>query len=345
MTIWLFRAGRSGEYENKFLNDERVYLTWDHLETDLRNFKEKQQLYNYLMSEYDVEKTNRARNWASQIWPIAHEMKIGDWVVLPSKIKSAVHIGEITGEYYYDEKRENPYNHFRKVKWFATDIPRSNFDQDILYSFGAFMTVCRIQRNDAEERIKAMRKNNWRTLNKYHKVKVDLKSNIAGDEESSIDLEVHAEDSIIKYITRKIKGNNLTTIVNAILKAKGFTTYQSPEGPDKGVDILASQGDLGFGSPKICVQVKSEEDPISRPILDQLVGTMHNFKADYGLLVSWSGFKNSVDREIPNQFFKVRLWDQKKVVEQLLENYDQLDEEIKSLIPLKRIWVMAEISD
>jgi len=27
MSIWLFRAGRNGEYESKFLEDKRIYLT------------------------------------------------------------------------------------------------------------------------------------------------------------------------------------------------------------------------------------------------------------------------------------------------------------------------------
>ncbi|SDZ79665.1 restriction system protein [Thalassobacillus cyri] len=34
MSIWLFRAGKQGEYENKFLQDKRVYLTCDNLNTD-----------------------------------------------------------------------------------------------------------------------------------------------------------------------------------------------------------------------------------------------------------------------------------------------------------------------
>ena len=41
-------------------------------------------------------------------------------------------------------------------------IPRTVFPQDLLYSFGAFMTICRIQRNDAEARVKAMAARNWK---------------------------------------------------------------------------------------------------------------------------------------------------------------------------------------
>jgi len=36
--------------------------------------------------------------------------------------------------------------------------------------------------------------------------------------------------------------------VEAVLKAQGYTTYLSPEDPDKGIDILAAPSGLGFGS-------------------------------------------------------------------------------------------------
>ena len=110
-------------------------------------------------------------------------------------------------------------------------------------------------------------------------------------------------------------------LIEEILKAKGFTTYRSPEGADNGVDILASSDTLGFGSPRICVQVNTGDSPVDR-------------------LVAWSGFKTSVIKEIPKQFFKVRLWDSKKVIEQLFENYDRLSEGIKAEIPLKKVWML-----
>src|SRR5690606_14878283 len=113
-------------------------------------------------------------------------------------------------------------------------------------------------------------------------------------------------------------------LVDAILKAQGFTTHLSPEGPDKGIDILAGRGAFGFESPKICVQVKSGDAVADRPEFTQLIGAMQSVNADFGLFVSWSGFKHTVYKEVPNQFFKVRLWNRKDLIEQLLSNYDKL---------------------
>ena len=271
-------------------------------------------------------------NWASQVWPFAHEMKKGEIVVLPSKIKPVIHFDKITGDYEFLPNNGNPYYHARRVERVACDIPRANFDQDILYSFGAFMTICRIKQ---EERIKAV----IQAHNQGKKAQQVIPQEPQDDEEAR-DIENEALSVITNLMIQKTKGNGLAKIVDAILRAKGFTTYVSPAGPDKGVDILASAGTLGFGSPKICVQVKSSDAPVDRIVLDQLGGVMKNFGAEYGLLVSWSGFKSSVINETAKQFFEIRLWTHKEIIQEFLRYYDQMDAEIKELIPLKKIWVV-----
>jgi len=342
MSIWLFRAGANGEYESKFLSENRIYLTWNRLKIDLSKYSDRSKLLDKLKEIYDGEKNNTIKNWASQIYPIAHRIKKGDWIVLPSKISSTIHFGKVVGEYAFDEKADNPYYHYREVDWFATDIPRSNFDQDILYSFGAFMTVCKITRNDAENRIKKMADNDWKVRNTSNKIFAD-----ADDAESITltDIEEAAIDAISKYIIQKFQGYKMEQLVAEILQAKGFTVYHSKQGADGGKDLLAAGGEMGFGSPKICVQVKSHDTPVDRVTLDQLGGVMAKVGAEYGLLVSWSGFKNSVEQERGNQFFRVRLWDSKDVIRELFNNYEKISPEMQSEIPLKRIWMLSDDGD
>ena len=61
--------------------------------------------------------------------------------------------------------------------------------------------------------------------------------------------------------------------------------------------------------------------------------------------MSWGGFKSSVDKEKATQFFRVRLWDQQALIEQILANYDKLDETLRADLPLKRIWTVAETDE
>lgn len=338
MSIWLFRAGSNGEYEEKFLTEKRVYLTWNNLDINLSDYFDREKLYNKLNEIYPSEKSKTLYNWLSQIYPIAHRMQKNDWVVLPSKRTSTIHFGKIVGDYEFNPQNDNPYYHSRKIEWFAQDIPRSNFDQDLLYSFGAFMTVCKITRNDAENRIKSMAENNWQSSNSA--------STLFADDDTYSEINTNLEeaifDSISKYILRKFQGYKMEDLIEEILKAKGFTVYHSKRGADGGKDLLASGGEMGFGSPKICVQVKTQDSAVDRPTLDQLGGVMNNVNAEYGLLVSWNGFKDSVAREEAKQFFRIRLWDSNDVIKELFENYEKLSPSIRAEIPLKQIWILNE---
>ncbi len=40
MALWLVRAGKHGEYEKRFLDEGRVYLTWDGLNHNLAEVAE-----------------------------------------------------------------------------------------------------------------------------------------------------------------------------------------------------------------------------------------------------------------------------------------------------------------
>ena len=247
MPMWLCRAGRYGEFENKFLEESCVYCTWENVPRALTSFPTKQDLQQYFIDNSPETKPKTAMNWASQVWPFGNEMKIGEIIILPSKIKPVIYFARIIGNYEYLPENDNPYYHRRKVEWIGQGIPRKSFDQDILYSFGAFMTICRIRQ---ESRIMAVINASIGITRKPISFE-----DTAEIQEESRDIEAEAIADIASLIIRKAKGHSLARIVDAILKAKGFTTYFSPSGPDKGVDILASSGILGFGSPKICVQV------------------------------------------------------------------------------------------
>jgi len=345
MALWLVRCGKHGEFESRFLQDGRIYLTWDELAADLGDVGTREEVRAILKEVYPSASQAKLSNHTGQIFAFLQRMQPGDWIAVPSKHKPAIHVGEITGTYEFCGTEDLEFRHSRRVKWIETDVPRSNFGQDLLYSLGAIMTICQVQKNDAEARVRAMPANGWR--DPRDGLAPSFESEGDGEVDAPTDLEEIARDAIAKRIVAHYKGHGMALLVDAILRAQGYTTHLSPPGPDKGVDLLAARGDLGFDDPRICVQVKSGDSPLDRPTLDQLVGTMQNFRAARGLLVSWGGFKSSVDKERAGQFFRVRLWDRDDLIEQLLAHYDRLDDEIRADLPLKRIWTVStgEASD
>ena len=101
MAIWLIRAGSHGEYEQKFIQGNRVYVTWDGLDVDLAKLKQRSDLTSVMTEYYPDTKPKAIQNWVSQVWPFAHEMKKGDLVVLPLKSQPAIQIGEISDDYHF----------------------------------------------------------------------------------------------------------------------------------------------------------------------------------------------------------------------------------------------------
>ncbi len=77
-------------------------------------------------------------------------------IALLPKDREIVSIGEVVGAYEY--RADFPVNirHTLPIYWIEKDIPRFTFDRDILNSFGLLISICQIQRNQAEERIRGI---------------------------------------------------------------------------------------------------------------------------------------------------------------------------------------------
>lgn len=333
MTLWLCRAGQRGEFETRFLEEKRIYRTAEEITWDLSKFTDKESMLSEALEVYPDQKTQTVRNWVNQEYAFTHVMQIDDLVVLPSKIKPVYYFGVIKSSYIYDKDAQPPYWHYRKVDWIK-EVKKSEFDQDLRYSFGAAQAICKIWKNDAENRVRAI------LAGKVKPAVADAESEEFDDFTQGLDLEQSAIDEIGELLMKKFKGHGLTDVVAAVLEAKGFKTYVSPSGPDQGVDILAAPGSLGFERPRICAQVKSGDESVGSSVHDQLIGAMNNHKAEYGLLVSWGGFKNTVLSKKASHFFTIRLWDHRDVINELIKHYEDLPEEIKEAVPLKRIWII-----
>jgi restriction system protein len=337
MAFWLVRAGRHGEQEQAALEHNVTTIGWNDL-PDLSNIMDRESLKQLYSKVLPQESPAAASNRIGQIWNFLKAMQKGDLVSLPLKSQSAIAIGRIEGDYKYQELSP-VIRHTRPVKWLKI-IPRSHFDQDLLFSLGAFMTVCQIKRNNAENRIAKMIQNGGAIVKSSDSSR---KSETIDDE--PIDIEQYAKDRIIKYIGAKFAGHNLARIVESILKAQGYITRKSEPGKDGGIDILAGSGPLGYNEPRICAQIKSSSSPIDVRVLRELQGVMQRVNAKQGLLVAWGGFTKDSIQEARTLFFSIRLWDEGDLLDEIWKYYETFEEELKAELPLKRILTLVEEKD
>jgi len=172
----------------------------------------------------------------------------------------------------------------RAVQWFREDVPRDAISQDILYSLGAFLTVCRIQRNDAETRLKELLSSPLQP----RLPAAPIEEQPADDAEQTTEFALVelGRDQIRRRLADRFSGHDLARLVGALLDAEGFYVHVSPPGPDGGVDILAGEGGMGFDGTGLAVQVKSGAVVVDAGTLRELQGVMVDFGAARGLMVS-----------------------------------------------------------
>ncbi|MHB2036218.1 MAG: restriction endonuclease, partial [Nitrososphaerales archaeon] len=211
-----------------------VTVGWNDL-PDLSNVETRENLKSIYEKTYPTEKSAISSR-VGQAWAFAKKIQIKDLVVLPLKLQSAIAIGEVTGPYAYRTNISSDVRHIHPIKWIKTDFPRTAFDQDLLYSFGAYMTVCQITRNNAEARLRALIQG--KTL--------PSPAGETTEEETFQDLEQLGRDQVQELISQRFRGHELARLVEAVLQAQGYKTDRSPPGPDGGVDILAGKGPFAF---------------------------------------------------------------------------------------------------
>ena len=338
--VYLARAGRNGEDEDYALEHNLAVIGFREV-SSLEGARDYDAVVQLVQDALPDGKPRALGNFARQLWAFAGAMQEGDLVVLPRKLTSQIAIGRVTGPYRYAEVN-TVLRHTRPVEWVRPDVPRATFEQDLLYSFGAFMTVCNISRNDAARRVAAVLDGQpdpgpsvlWEGPTKTP-VPTEVETAAAPD------LAQLAHDQIVARIQSRFAGHALAQLVDAVLQADGWVTRISPPGADGGVDILAGRGSLGLDAPRLCVQVKSQNTPADVTVYRTLQGAMQTFKAEQGLLVCWGGVNKVVLAEAKQGHFMVRLWDSHHLVEAIYRNYERLPAETKAALPLTRAWILV----
>ena len=307
---------------------------------DLTAANDRDAVLKIVERAYPDKKHKTQLNFAAQLNQFCNTIQRGDLVVVPLKTKNAIAIGEITGPCTSTTEGKPK----RPVRWLKPDVPRDVFRQDLLYSFGAFMTVCEISRNDALPRVEAVLKTG-RDPGYESGVATPPRAPASPEaptaEDAEVDLDKIARDQIERRVASAFTGHDFTRLVAEILKAQGYVVNVSPPGPDQGIDIVAGRGGLGFEAPRLVVQVKSGNIVADQPTLQGLIGAVQDTHADQGLLVCWGGFKRPVEQRRNELYFRIRLWGRIEIIDALFEVYDRLPEAFRAELPLRRTWMLV----
>jgi restriction system protein len=329
MPVWTVKAGAKGEAEPACLTHGLIGKGGK--VPDLSNVASRNEISALWSKAYPEASAATTANHAGQLWSLVKRLQEGELVVLPLKTTGTIAVGEVKGPYQYRTDLVDTLVHVRPVKWLRTDLARDAFDQDLLFSFGAFITIGRVRREKAEERILAVVGGSA--------VPTPSDEAEADSVETAPDIDALAREQVRQHISQHIAGHDLAHLVSEVLKARGLEASESQPGPDRGVDILAGSGPLGLDSPRLAVQVKTGTAGVDE--FRALRGVMEDFRAEQGLLVAWGGFKGKVREEARHAHFSIRLWDADELLNELFAVYEQLPGDLRSGLPLKRTWTLV----
>lgn len=139
LTTWVVRAGEEGEDEQAAWDHSVITIGWNEL-PDLSCLSKQE------ITELGDERYSRYHPPTAtfQMWKFVHEIKIGDWIVIPcinKKFKDFIAVGEVIANYEFREVAPDII-HSRRVKWIKL-LPRP-LDPDIRKYFGSELTVHRL---------------------------------------------------------------------------------------------------------------------------------------------------------------------------------------------------------
>ena len=336
--VWRFRGGRSGEYEAQSRTLGIALLGFQEVH-DLTSAETLEAVRRIVEQSFPNATPQQIGSRTGIVGRFRLDMAESDVILMPLK-RNPDHVafGIVKGTYEFREI-DGANRHTLRVEWDTETISKDLFGDDIIFWLQRRSTVGLVRVADAYGRVNSVRQGK----SDPGVVGGETTRGVAADEESS--LPVDRDEEILDHIRQRFRGHDFAELVDAVLRADGYRTVLSPPGPDRGVDILAGRGPLGFDPPRLCVQVKATERPIGVGDLDQLNGVLEKHATDQGLFVSWSGFTKPAEDQARLSHFRIRLWTGRDLLYEIYRVYDDLPVDIRAKLPLQQVWTLVPDDD
>ena len=314
--------------DSLFLHNNVIAIGWKEF-GDCSSIEPSREAFkDHYCKVYPNAKKGAIATSAGMLYRFTHEMKVGDYVVFPSKIDRKINIGVVESEFFYNSQAAL-YVQQRKVKWLK-HLPRTVFSQGALYEVGAALSFF-LLKNYADEYLQA--------LDKSFKSTAALEEPDETIAATANDIVETTRDFVLKELSKNLKGYALEEFVADLLSAMGYRCKISAQGGDSGIDIIAYRDEL---PPRILVQVKSQDSDIKETTIQSLKGAMR--EGDYGLFIALSGYTKNA-RKYLDATPIIRGIDGTELVDLILKYYDQLSDKYKKMIPLKMVYIPIQVQE
>jgi len=319
--MWMVRAGEDAFLFDVFKNKNLVAIGWEI--GDISKISKPEEIKNLVKSKYTENSLAQIIVWSGQINRFRYDFKNGDRVVTYNPNKRIYLIGEIVGDYEYDNQVE--YHHVRKVKWLG-EVSRDKLSVSTKNTLGAISTIFEIG-DDAQRELMELLKG---------KEQIEDAQPIDQQLDMIKDDYMGRSRDFIKDKILTLNWEEMQELVAGVLRGMGYKTVVSSKGADRGKDIMASPDGLGLEEPKILVEVKHRSGQMGSKEIRSFIAVLRD--GEKGLYVSTGGFSSDAKLEADRSKIPVTLIDSDMLVNLIIQYYDKFDMDTIKLVPLTKIY-------
>jgi restriction system protein len=217
---WIIRSGVVGERDEWALANGQAGGGFKEF-PDLTSVGSRVQLAEIAQGLLAGEHPGKIANAVSQMWALRSTIKQDDLIVLPRKTTKNIALGLCTGGYRYLADQPEDRRHAIAVAWKRTDVSRSAFKNDLLYTINGALTIFQATRNNAVARLAEVL-NGGVDPGSGVSASAKVSGTTVVDPGPAITVEA-VRDAVRTYLIENFAGHKLTSLVAAILEAEGFT--------------------------------------------------------------------------------------------------------------------------
>lgn len=325
--MWMVRAAGGGVLLDEFRERSVVAIGWSRV-GKLTDFKDRKAIEEKIKETWPDWSRGKVAISAGMLHRFVDEIEVGDGAITYDSSRRTYLVGEIIGNYEYSPDVLERYPNIRRVKW-QGEILRDDLLVETKNSLGAISTLFTI----SDEAAADVR----RVLGGEKLAKQVPEDELESEEDELLkDIQSKAIE-FIKDKVNRLDWEQMQELVAGLLRAMGYKTKVSPNGPDRGKDIVASPDGFGFESPRIIVEVKHRSNcAMGSQEIRSFLGGRH--KDDKGLYVSTGGFSKDARYEAERASIPLTLMDIDDLVQAVVENYENMDIDTQRLLPLKKVF-------
>jgi len=322
-SVWVVRGGNYNELASQVKAKGAVAIGWRAV-GDVNKIATRDELRERME---EAEPGSGTPGSVGQVFRFTKEIELGDYVLTPEKLTAEIHISRCKGPYRYDPATFSAdYPHTRPIEYLKP-VPRSYFPQSVRNTLGSTLTVFRA--DVALPYLEAF-------LGQRPPISIDkgeesVEAGVWADE-----VEGQARGQILEALD-DIDHHDFQAFVAGLLAALGYETRVGKKGADGGVDVLAYPDAFGLASPRIKIQVKNQKSSAGVQEVGYLNGVLG--AGERGLFVCTGGFTKEAENTPFVRNGQVALVDGQRLLDLVLEHYEQMPQNARSLLPLRRLYV------